>query len=62
MFLLYFNYIGMLAVEGVYNKMEALLNQNIHPIDILLLMVVSEGVRVTNRRLKSYYEPVLNMM
>ncbi|KAI3466228.1 hypothetical protein Pfo_022891 [Paulownia fortunei] len=34
---------GMLAVEGSYNKMEALLNQNIHPLDILLLMAASEG-------------------
>lgn len=39
----YFNYMGMLAVEGSYDKMEALLNQNIHPIDILLLMAASEG-------------------
>lgn len=34
---------GMLAVEGSYDKMEALLNQNIHPVDILLLMAASEG-------------------
>ncbi|XP_021755820.1 protein LHCP TRANSLOCATION DEFECT-like [Chenopodium quinoa] len=39
----YFNYMGMLAVEGTYDKMEALLNQNIHPVDILLLMAASEG-------------------
>ncbi|KAL5701528.1 hypothetical protein ACHQM5_026854 [Ranunculus cassubicifolius] len=39
----YFNYMGMLAVEGTYDKMEALLSQNIHPVDILLLMAVSEG-------------------
>ncbi|GER39252.1 ankyrin repeat family protein [Striga asiatica] len=39
----YFNYMGMLAVEGSYDKMEALLNQNIHPVDILLLMAASEG-------------------
>ncbi|KAL9236330.1 hypothetical protein vseg_011014 [Gypsophila vaccaria] len=39
----YFNYMGMLAVEGTYDKMEALLNQNIHPVDILLLMATSEG-------------------
>ncbi|MQL41426.1 hypothetical protein EI012_26320, partial [Escherichia coli] len=32
----YFNYMGMLAVEGTYDKMEALLNQNIPPVDILL--------------------------
>lgn len=34
---------GMLAVEGSYDKMEALLSQNIHPVDILLLMAASEG-------------------
>ncbi|XP_022889202.1 protein LHCP TRANSLOCATION DEFECT-like [Olea europaea var. sylvestris] len=39
----YFNYMGMLAVEGTYDKMEALLNQNIHPVDILLMMAASEG-------------------
>lgn len=36
---------GMLAVEGTYDKMEALLNQNIHPVDILLMMAASEGDR-----------------
>lgn len=35
----------MLAVEGTYDKMEALLNQNIHPVDILLMMAASEGDR-----------------
>ncbi|XP_059664756.1 protein LHCP TRANSLOCATION DEFECT [Cornus florida] len=39
----YFNYMGMLAVEGSYDKMDALLSQNIHPVDILLLMASSEG-------------------
>ncbi|XWS09828.1 hypothetical protein CRYUN_Cryun39dG0023100 [Craigia yunnanensis] len=39
----YFNYMGMLAVEGTYDKMEALLNQNIHPVDILLMLAASEG-------------------
>lgn len=39
----YFNYMGMLAVEGSYDKMEALLSQNIHPVDILLMMAASEG-------------------
>uniref|UniRef100_A0A2N9I435 Uncharacterized protein n=1 Tax=Fagus sylvatica TaxID=28930 RepID=A0A2N9I435_FAGSY len=34
---------GMLAVEGSYDKMDALLNENIHPVDILLLMAASEG-------------------
>ncbi|KAK9938420.1 hypothetical protein M0R45_015161 [Rubus argutus] len=39
----YFNYMGMLAVEGTYDKLNALLNQNIHPVDILLLMAATEG-------------------
>ncbi|KAB1205402.1 putative disease resistance RPP13-like protein 1 [Morella rubra] len=38
-----FNYMGMLAVEGSYDKMNALLSQNIHPVDILLLMAATEG-------------------
>lgn len=33
----------MLAVEGTYDKMEALLSAKIHPIDILLLLAASEG-------------------
>lgn len=39
----YFNYMGMLAVEGTYDKMEALLSQDIHPVDILLMLAASEG-------------------
>ncbi|KAF5478871.1 hypothetical protein F2P56_005398 [Juglans regia] len=39
----YFNYMGMLAVEGSYDKMDALLSQNIHPVDIILMMAASEG-------------------
>ncbi|XP_044473002.1 protein LHCP TRANSLOCATION DEFECT-like [Mangifera indica] len=39
----YFNYMGMLAVEGSYDKMEALLSQSIHPVDILLMLAASEG-------------------
>ena len=34
---------GMLAVEGTYDKMEALLSQDIHPVDILLMLAASEG-------------------
>ncbi|KAJ6816192.1 protein LHCP TRANSLOCATION DEFECT [Iris pallida] len=41
----YFNYMGMLAVEGTYDKMEALLKQDIHPVDILLMLAASEGDR-----------------
>ncbi|MBA0746978.1 hypothetical protein Gogos_009448 [Gossypium gossypioides] len=43
LYILYFNYMGMLAVEGSYDTMEALLNQNIHPVDILLMLAASEG-------------------
>ncbi|PIA50645.1 hypothetical protein AQUCO_01200096v1 [Aquilegia coerulea] len=39
----YFNYMGMLAVEGSYDKMEALLSLKIHPVDILLMMAATEG-------------------
>ncbi|KAF8092618.1 hypothetical protein N665_0408s0015 [Sinapis alba] len=39
----YFNYMGMLAVEGTYSKMEALLNLNIHPVDILLMLAATEA-------------------
>ncbi|MCO5568128.1 hypothetical protein L7F22_021824 [Adiantum nelumboides] len=39
----YFNYMGMLATEGTYDKMEALLSKGIHPVDILLLLAASEG-------------------
>lgn len=41
----YFNYMGMLAAEGSYDKMEALLDTGIHPVDILLLLAASEGDR-----------------
>lgn len=34
---------GMLAVEGSYDKMEALLSASIHAVDILLLLASSEG-------------------
>ncbi|KAL2634003.1 hypothetical protein R1flu_005482 [Riccia fluitans] len=39
----YFNYMGMLAAEGTYDKMEALLSTGTHPVDILLLLAASEG-------------------
>eukprot|EP00898_Chlorokybus_atmophyticus_P002192 jgi/Chlat1/2974/Chrsp2S04702 len=39
----YFNYMGMLATEGTYDKLEALLSTGIHPVDLLLLMSSSEG-------------------
>ncbi|THU48469.1 hypothetical protein C4D60_Mb09t26580 [Musa balbisiana] len=39
----YFEHMGMLAAEGSYDKMEALLDQKIHPVDILLMAAASEG-------------------
>lgn len=33
----------MLAAEGTYDKMEQLLGQGAHPVDILLLLAASEG-------------------
>ncbi|KAG0615136.1 hypothetical protein M758_5G017600 [Ceratodon purpureus] len=39
----YFNYMGMLATEGTYDKMNVLLDQGIPAVDILLLMASSEG-------------------
>lgn len=39
----YFNYMGMLATEGTYDRMEALLGSGLHPVDVLLLMAASEN-------------------
>ncbi|XP_010267697.1 PREDICTED: protein LHCP TRANSLOCATION DEFECT-like [Nelumbo nucifera] len=39
----YFEYMGMLAAEGSYDRMESLLSQNVHPVDVLLMMAASEG-------------------
>ena len=39
----YFNYMGMLAVEGTYDRMEAMLSSGLHPVDVLLLMACSEN-------------------
>jgi hypothetical protein len=41
----YFNYMGMLATEGNYDKMDVLLDQGIDAVDILLLLASSEGDR-----------------
>lgn len=38
----YFNYMGYLAVEGTYDRMEALL-QGRHPIDVILLLAAAEN-------------------
>lgn len=39
----YFNYTGMLATEGSYASMEALLKEMDHPCDVLLLLASREG-------------------
>lgn len=38
----YFNYMGFLATEGTYDRMEAMLKAN-HPIDVILLLACSEN-------------------
>ena len=38
----YFNYMGMLATEGTYDRLEAMLAQGLAPVDLLLLMAASE--------------------
>lgn len=42
-FMQYFKCMGTFAAEGSYDRMEALLSQNIHLVDILLIMAASEG-------------------
>lgn len=39
----YFNYMGMLAVEGTYDRMEEMLSSGLDPVDVLLLMAASEN-------------------
>ncbi|GIL54287.1 hypothetical protein Vafri_9852 [Volvox africanus] len=39
----YFNYMGFLATEGTYDRMEALLKSGLHCIDIILLLACSEN-------------------
>ncbi|PNW75993.1 hypothetical protein CHLRE_12g551950v5 [Chlamydomonas reinhardtii] len=39
----YFNYMGFLATEGTYDRMEAMLNSGLHPIDVILLLACSEN-------------------
>lgn len=38
----YFNYMGMLAAEGNYDKLDALCDSGLEPVDLLLLMACSE--------------------
>ena len=39
----YFNYMGLLAVEGTYDRMNALMETGIHPADAILLFASAEG-------------------
>jgi hypothetical protein len=39
----YFNYMGMLAEEGTYDRMEAMLATGTAPVDVLLLMAAKEN-------------------
>jgi len=39
----YFNYMGMLAAEGNYSRMEKMLETGVAPVDLLLLMAASEN-------------------
>lgn len=39
----YFNYMGCLAVEGTYDRMNALIESGLHPVDIILLFASAEG-------------------
>lgn len=39
----YFNYMGCLAVEGTYDRMNALIESGKHPVDIILLFASAEG-------------------
>lgn len=39
----YFNYMGMLAAEGNYDRMNEMLETGTDPVDLLLLMAASEN-------------------
>ncbi|EIE20529.1 hypothetical protein COCSUDRAFT_18502 [Coccomyxa subellipsoidea C-169] len=39
----YFNYMGMLATEGTYDRLNAMLAQGLAPVDLLLLMAAKEN-------------------
>lgn len=39
----YFNYMGMLATEGTYDRMEAMMSTGLDPVDVLLLMACAEN-------------------
>ena len=39
----YFNYMGFLATEGTYDRMEALMKSGLHPVDIILILACAEN-------------------
>lgn len=39
----YFNYMGCLAVEGTYDRFEAMVKSGIEPVDIILLLAAAEN-------------------
>lgn len=39
----YFNYMGMLAAEGNYDRLDQLCDSGLEPVDLLLLMACSEN-------------------
>lgn len=39
----YFNYMGILATEGTYDRMEGMLKSGLHPIDCILLLASTEN-------------------
>lgn len=39
----YFNYMGCLAVEGTYDRMEEMMRSGLEPVDVLLLMAAAEN-------------------
>ena len=39
----YFNYMGCLATEGSYDRMESLLNTGMHPANVILLLASQEN-------------------
>ncbi|KAK9837321.1 hypothetical protein WJX81_006094 [Elliptochloris bilobata] len=39
----YFNYMGMLATEGTYDRLNSMLSQGLAPVDLLLMMAASEN-------------------
>eukprot|EP00245_Coleochaete_scutata_P005051 TRINITY_DN18302_c0_g1_i1.p1 TRINITY_DN18302_c0_g1~~TRINITY_DN18302_c0_g1_i1.p1 ORF type:complete len:192 (-),score=46.22 TRINITY_DN18302_c0_g1_i1:339-914(-) len=39
----YFEYSGMLAMEGSYASIQAILDSGVHPADVLLLLAATEG-------------------